>query len=390
MLTGGGGSPLPSTISELERLRDVDLSTLPVEQLGAGVLRIRSTIRLLEVEDSRWLAELDRRQAVGELGPQSIVDWLRSHTHCSASAADNQLTVARQYEELQPALEKVEEGAISFESLQVIARSVKDLPEEALPAAQAELLQAAESPRCEPQQLRRLGDEIKHRDDPSGWSRSAHRQHEKRSLRVFDLKDGMVGIEGALPGPEGHKFRLCLESLVGIPPKGDTRSKEQRNADALIELCSRQIASGKLPRQAGRSPQLTVIVKTDGRAELEGYGPISPGTLKRLRGQDHVERKQTVDGCGVTLDFGRARRIYSEAQRQEIATRFPHCVVEGCTVPIRDCEIHHEVAWRGNGRTDVRRGVPLCRRRHHPLVSEGGYALRRDATGLFELTRAGP
>ena len=133
-----------------------------------------------------------------------------------------------------------------------------------------------------------------------------------------------------------------------------------------------------------------MIVKTDGKAELEGYGPISPGTLKRLRGQDHVERKQTVDGCGVTLDFGRARRVFSEAQRQEISTRFPHCVVEGCTVPIRDCDIHHLEPWEAGGSTDARRGVPLCRRRHHPQVSEGGNVLARTPSGLFELARAGP
>ena len=351
---------------------------------------MRSTVRLIEVESTRWLAELDSRQAIGELGPQTTVDWLRTHTRISAAAADNQLTVARQYDELQPALEKVEEGSISFESLQVIARSVKELPQEATESAQAELLAAAESPKCEPQQLRRLGDEIKHRDDPSGWGRSALRQHEKRSLRLFNLQDGMLGIEGALPGPEGHKFRLCLESLVGIPPKGDKRTPEQRSADALIELCSRQIASGKLPKQGGRSPQLTVIMKTDGTSELEGYGPISPGTLKRLRGQDHVERRQVVDGCGVTLNFGRGRRINSEPQRQEIGTRFPFCVVGGCTVPIRDCEIHHLEPWQGGGNTDVKNGVPLCRHTHHPLVSEGGYVLARLPSGGFELARAGP
>src|SRR5579859_3820197 len=176
MLNGGGGSPLPGTISVLESLHEDDLPSFTVEQLGERAIRIQATIRLLEVEGIRGLAELDNRQAIGELGPPTTVDWLRTHTRISAAAADNQLTVARQYDELQPSLEKVEEGAISFESLQVIARSVKELPEEAVEAAQAELLQAAESPKCEPQQLRRLGDQIKHRDDPSGWARSALRQ----------------------------------------------------------------------------------------------------------------------------------------------------------------------------------------------------------------------
>jgi hypothetical protein len=186
------------------------------------------------------------------------------------------------------------------------------------------------------------------------------------------------------------KLRTCLESLIGIPARGDERSQEQRQADALIELCSRAIGSGRLPRQGGRRPQLTVIVRSQAgaevAAELEGVGPISLGTLARLRGQDHVERRQTVDGKGVTLNFGRARRCYSENQRQEISTRFARCAVGGCTVPIRDCEIHHEVAWKKEGgETDVKGGVPLCRRKHHPQVTEGGYRLEPGARGGFEL-----
>jgi uncharacterized protein DUF222 len=185
------------------------------------------------------------------------------------------------------------------------------------------------------------------------------------------------------------KLRLCLESLIGIPARGDERSQEQRQADALSELCARAIGSGRLPRQAGRRPQLTVIVRTQAGsevgAELVGVGPISLGTLARLRGQDHVERKQTVDGKGVTLNFGRARRCHSESQREEISTRYSRCVVGGCTVPIRDCEIHHQVAWKGVGVTDVKEGLPLCRRKHHPQVTEGGYRLEPRGTGGYEL-----
>ena len=69
----------------------------------------------------------------------------------------------------------------------------------------------------------------------------------------------------------------------------------------------------------------------------------------------------------------------------EISTRFSSCVVAGCTVPIRDCEIHHDVAWDVGGETDVKAGVPLCRRKHHPQVSEGGYRLERAAEGGFDL-----
>ena len=65
----------------------------------------------------------------------------------------------------------------------------------------AELLPAAA--RSDPRELRKLGLEIRHREDPEGAARQAYRQHEKRRLRLFDHADGMLGLEGALPAPEG-------------------------------------------------------------------------------------------------------------------------------------------------------------------------------------------
>ncbi|HEY8643172.1 MAG TPA: DUF222 domain-containing protein [Candidatus Dormibacteraeota bacterium] len=392
MLNGGWGEVSNASAHELrnallEELEAVDVESLASEQLGAELKFIRATVDLFELQAARRLAVFDSRQAFYELGEHSSVDWIRTHTHVSAASADNQVTLARQLETLEPTVEAVQQGEISFEHALLIARQVSDLPEATALQAQAELLPAAA--KSDPRELRKLGLEIRHREDPEGAARQAYRQHEKRRLRLFDHADGMLGLEGALPAPEGMKLRTCLESLIGIPARGDERSQDQRQADALIELCGRAIGSGKLPRQAGRRPQLTVIVRTEAgaevSAEVEGVGPISLGTLARLRGQDHVEREQKVDGRGVTLNFGRARRCHSEAQRQEISTRFGHCVAGRCTVPIRDCEIHHVVPVAVGGGTDVREGVPLCRRRHHPQVTEGGYRLERAADGGFDL-----
>src|SRR6202011_5432215 len=393
MFDGGGGSNPGAPVVEyrnalLEELQTVEVDSLAPEQLGAELKFIRASVDLLELQAARRVAAFDRRAAFYELGEHSTIDWIRTNTHVSAASADSRLTLARQLETLEPTIEAVEQGDISFEHALTIARQLKDLPESAEPAAQTELLQAAAE--GDPRELRKLGEEIRHRDDPEGLARQAYRQHQKRRLRLFDHPDGMLGIEGALPAPEGMKLRLCLESLIGIPARGDERSQEQRQADALSELCVRAIGSGRLPRQAGRRPQLTVIVRTEAgsevAAELVGMGSISLGTLARLRGQDHVERKQTVDGKGVTLNFGRARRCHSENQREEISTRYSRCVVRGCTVPIRDCEIHHNLEWKKNGgETDVKEGVPLCRRKHHPQVTEGGYQLEPRISGGFEL-----
>ena len=363
----------------LETLAKSDAESLGAEELGERIKLRQSTIDLLQLQNAEDVAVLDRRQAFLELGQTSTVDWLRANTHLSGGAAAQQVMLARQLPELTPTVEAVETGEIGFEHALAIARQVQDLPD----SAQAELLEAAA--KTDPDKLRLVGDAIRHREDPGEANARAYQQFRKRRLRLFDHADGMLGFEGALPAPEGMKFRLCLESLIGVPGKGDDRTQEQRQADGLVELCGFAIGSGRLPRKGGRAPQLTVIVRSEG-AELEGFGPISEGTLARLRSQDHVERRQRVDANGVTLDFGRGRRLFSEPQRQEMVTRHPTCVVDGCTVPARKCQPHHEDWWKNGGHTDVKKALPLCWK-HHPMVTEGGYRLVAKSGGGFELVR---
>src|ERR1700738_2459403 len=170
MLNGGGGSNLAHRNALLEGLQAVDVDSLGADELGDGIKFLRSTIDLLEVQAARWVGAFDRTAAYEELGQHSTVDWMRTNTHLSASAADSQVVLARQLESLEPTLEAVEQGDISFESALVIARQLKDLPD----SAQAELLGAAAGK--DPRELRRLGETIRHRDDPDGFSRLAYRQ----------------------------------------------------------------------------------------------------------------------------------------------------------------------------------------------------------------------
>ena len=148
MFDGGGGSTSGASAVELrnamlEALEAVDVESLAPDRLGAELKFIRSTVDLLELQAARRVAAFDRRKAFYELGEHSTVDWMRTHTHLSGASADSQVTLARQLETLEPTLEAVEQGAISFEHALLIARQLKDLPESTVLPAQSELLEAA-------------------------------------------------------------------------------------------------------------------------------------------------------------------------------------------------------------------------------------------------------
>jgi hypothetical protein len=184
-------------------------------------------------------------------------------------------------------------------------------------------------------------------------------------------------------------LRLCLESLAGIPAKDDERSVEQRHADALMELCKRQLDSGRLPSVGGRKPHLTVVVQAESLAHvpgapapvLEGYGPICRETAERLMCEGSVS-VLTVDKKGAALDLGRSQRLATEAQRRVLAARDKHCQVRGCTMPARFCQAHHLDFWIDGGRTRVKRMVLTCGRHHH-MLHEGRLTLVAQPDGRF-------
>ncbi|MBY0689422.1 HNH endonuclease signature motif containing protein [Microbacterium marinilacus] len=93
----------------------------------------------------------------------------------------------------------------------------------------------------------------------------------------------------------------------------------------------------------------------------------------------------TVDSCGNPLDVGREHRLFTPRQRIALAVRDGGCVWPRCTMPASYGEAHHIDEWAAHGgRTDVDRGVLLCRY-HHMSLHHRGYRIRRDGTGPLML-----
>jgi len=88
-----------------------------------------------------------------------------------------------------------------------------------------------------------------------------------------------------------------------------------------------------------------------------------------------------LNGQGVVVDIGRARRLATRAQRQAIFAMHRTCAMPECSVRIAVCVPHHIDYWERGGATDLANLVPLCSRHHH-VVHEGGWKLSisRDRT----------
>jgi hypothetical protein len=120
-------------------------------------------------------------------------------------------------------------------------------------------------------------------------------------------------------------------------------------------------------------------------AELEHVGLIDSETVKRIA-CDATIVIGVDDDVGHTMYEGRARRFPSDTQRREVMRRDRHCRFPGCT-NMTFTNVHHIVAWKPGGRTDLPNLVLLCKH-HHGVVHRNGWTMSGDANE--ELTIIAP
>ena len=93
-----------------------------------------------------------------------------------------------------------------------------------------------------------------------------------------------------------------------------------------------------------------------------------------------------LNGDGEVTDLGRSTRTVNRAQRRKLRAMHRTCVGDGCQVPFEQCEIHHIVFWRFDGKSDIDNLAPVCSRHHH-LAHEGGWTLSMTPDRTITWTR---
>jgi hypothetical protein len=93
-----------------------------------------------------------------------------------------------------------------------------------------------------------------------------------------------------------------------------------------------------------------------------------------------------LGGDSLPLDLGRARRLFTPAQRKALLVRDRTCRAEGCDIPGTWCEAHHLDPWRYDGPTDLANGILLCSHHHH-RAHDTGYRTDRLPNGDLRFHR---
>jgi hypothetical protein len=217
---------------------------------------------------------------------------------------------------------------------------------------------------------------------------------EGRLLSIARHPDGSRSFRGELDAVGGEKFEVWLESLVQANrPAGDTRTRGQRLADALVQGVDNALASGQAPILRTVKPHIIVRLDLDdlvdpsigpGAATTWFGAQISAARARWLACDGNVSR--VVFGPdGHSLHLGRTHRVVPHQLRKAVELRDERCVFTGCDAPSYWCDVHHLIHWIDGGETDLDNSALLCEQ-HHTKVHHG-YRVERQPDGRWRTYR---
>ena len=242
--------------------------------------------------------------------------------------------------------------------------------------------------------------------DPDGAEARFLARYERRAFRTWLDQDGVRRASIAFDD-EGGAYLDTIFAAALRPRRGgprfvdpderahaadlaaDPRTNDQLAYDLLIDL----IRAGTLAdpqtvfgtRQAGlRLVQTVTTTGAFGPAHTEDGLTVLPGSVAERRLCEAGSVAVTIDSCGNPLDVGREHRLFTPRQRIALALRDGGCRWTGCDRPASYCEAHHIDPYSQGGRTDIDRGILLCRF-HHMQLHHGHWRITRHSTDHFIL-----
>src|SRR5712692_3732741 len=341
-------------------------------ELAEKLIQLRHVIDLAELSFAQLAADFAETEEYDEQGSVSAIDWLRLNCHMTSSAAADRVRVGDHLDQLSDSVYAMAMGEIGFAHLSVMARTANALPDT---FDESDLLDKARE--VSPGRFHHQCRHYRHAADPQGFAAEQSDLYEKRHLSLSLWEDGSLLINGALDPVGGAALRTALEPLARRSGAHDERNREQRQADALVELAT----SGQRTQiQVTSSLETLQGLLGAPAAEMELTLPISAKTVERLACDCSITRILLQDS--VVIDVGRSRRTVDGPRRRALNARDGHCRWPGCERPPSRSAAHHLVHWSHGGGSELDNLIVLCHR-HHWMVHEGSWQIVTGEEGRF-------
>src|SRR6266702_1793252 len=392
-----GGASVRGWLDDMERMlaRTVhrDVSTDTDHALVESTRRLTSVLSRVAAVKLAVLAEVDRRNAARRTtGATSTAAWLRGDG-MSPGAAHREVRLAGALGQHEATRAAMQAGWINPEQAQVITDALGGLSDavDAVDKAAVEERLLVQAGRLDPGQLRKEAVAAAARIDPTGSGDLARMERAARAGRelvFYKGSDGMHHLRGALDTEAAATLAAALDPLAAPAPADDAGGKDPRSAgrrlaDALVELARRALAGGALPVTGGLRPQVVVTMTLDQlQGHIEGCAQIAGSTVREPLSAAAARRiacdaaiiPAVLGGASQVLDWGRAARTATPAQRRALALRDGGCTHPGCDRPPEWCQAHHLSDWDHGGPTDLN-GLALVCDQLHGIAHHDGWTL---------------
>ena len=332
---------------------------------GALLTCLRGTIDRLELEFAELAAEFERSEGWAEDGYNTAADWIRLNCHMNSNQVWGSLAVGEHMPKLTESVQAMKDGEVGYAHLATMGRTAEAVGKV---FDETELLPLAK--KFSPGKFFHQVQHYRHALDAKAYNDEQEQLAEERSLRVGTRQDGCVLISGVLDPVGGAAVRNALEPLARPSGAHDTRSREQRMADALVE---RVTGDARVNLQVTATIETLKALAGAAAGEMEFSFPLSSAAVQRLACDCSVTRV-LLDQESLVIDVGRAKARLHGSLRKALNLRDRHCQWPGCERPASYCDGHHLVHWAHGGPTDLDNLVLLCKR-HHRMVHEGGWRL---------------
>jgi hypothetical protein len=385
---------LPDILGQLARpVVGVDRAAL-----ATGLRQLADLRAAVMACESRLLAEFESTGGPAADGAADTAGWLRSATGVSAREAAHRVKIARAVQ-AQPAVgAALDAGTITPEHAGVIARTLARTPQ--LAGRTEELVAAGQGVAADLFANHARGVELRAARDAGA---DAGYAFQRRAVTVHHHEDGTSVIHARLTVDGAAEVMAMVDAIAeelwradhpnAATSQSGARDADvtQRRADALVEMSRRVTAVGPGSGRRTRARLMVLIdhatlrqdVAAAGMAVLEDGTPIPATTARRLACTAGIY-PWVLGGASVPLDHGRRRRFASDAQWDALIMRDGGCVVGDCSRPWQWCDAHHLEDWDEQlGPTNLENLALVCERHHH-LVHDHRWTLRRTADGGYE------
>jgi hypothetical protein len=227
-----------------------------------------------------------------------------------------------------------------------------------------------------PGRLHHISFHYRHAKDPARFADEQAEVAEQRKLLLKAWENGVLSISGYLDQAGGASLRSALEMLARRRGAGDTRLKQERMADALVELAG---MNQKTNLQLTSSVETLMGLVGSPAGETEFSLPINAETVKRWACDCNLTRI-LLGGESVVIDVGRSRRTVAGPLRRALDSRDSGCRWPDCDRPAKWSTPHHVEHWIDGGSSELPNLLLLCGR-HHWMVHEGHWQIIQGEDG---------